>query len=152
MTSLLHPGQVHPGYVHPVEVHFDELDPMGVLHNARYALLFERALAAFWSGHGHSFVNGRPTTADAFNVVKESTITYHQPVRGVGEVLVHLWLAHLGESSGEYRFRLTSPDGATVFAESRRIVVKLDPATLRPVPWSEQARQIARTLLRGSGS
>jgi acyl-CoA thioester hydrolase len=135
-------------YVYPAEVHFDDLDPMGVLHNARYALLFERALTAFWAAHGHSFHNGRPTTADAFNVVKEATITYHQPVRGVGEVAVHLWLARLGTSSGDYRFRLTSADGSVLYADGGRVVVKLDPATLRPVPWSEESRTIAATLLR----
>jgi acyl-CoA thioester hydrolase len=135
------------GYRHRVEVHFDELDPMGVLHNARYAVLFERALAAFWVEHGHSFVDGRPTTSDAFNVVKESTISYHTPVRGVGEIAVRVWLEHLGESSGVYRFRLESLDGATLFAESRRVVVKLDPATMRPAPWTAQSRLIAQTLL-----
>jgi acyl-CoA thioester hydrolase len=140
-------GTVDCGYLHRVEVHFDELDPMGVLHNARYAVLFERALAAFWAGHGHSFVDGRPTTPDAFNVVKEASIVYHRPVRGVGEVAVQLWLESLGESSGVYRFRLLSPDGATVFAEGRRVVVKLDQATLRPAPWSPESRTIAETLL-----
>ena len=139
---------LEPGFVHVVEVHFDELDPMGVLHNARYALLFERALTAFWASHGHTFADGRPTTSDTFNVVRHASITYHQPVRGVGEVAVHVWLAHLGESSGDYRFNLTSTDGATLFAEGSRVVVKLDPTTLRPVPWSEPARAVARTLLR----
>jgi acyl-CoA thioester hydrolase len=138
---------VETGYTHLVEVHFDELDPMGLLHNARYALLFERALAAFWAGHGHSFVEGRPSTPDAFNVVRSASITYHRPVRGIGEVAVNVWLAHLGESSGDYRFRLTSIDGSVLYAEGSRVVVKLDQATLRPVPWSESARAIASTLL-----
>jgi acyl-CoA thioester hydrolase len=143
---------VETGYTHLVEVHFDELDPMGVLHNARYALLFERALAAFWAGHGHSFVEGRPSTPDAFNVVRSASITYHRPVRGIGEVAVHVWLAHLGESSGDYRFRLTSTDGSILYAEGSRVVVKLDQATLRPVPWSESARATASTLLQGQNN
>ena len=139
---------VHKGFVHTVRVHFDELDQMGVLHNARYALLFERALSAFWAGHGHAFRNGRPTTSDAFNVVKESTITYIQPVRGAGELAVHVWLAHIGSSSGDYRFELTSTDGSVVYAHGRRVVVKLDPETQRPAPWSPESREIAQTLLR----
>ena len=136
------------GYTHLAEVHFDELDPMGLLHNSRYALLFERALAAFWASHGHSFVEGRPSTPDAFNVVRSASITYHRPVRGVGEVAVHIWLDHLGESSGDYRFQLTSVDGSVLYAEGNRVVVKLDPATLRPTPWSEESRAIALTLQR----
>ena len=136
------------GYTHLAEVHFDELDPMGLLHNSRYSLLFERALTAFWAGHGHSFVEGRPSTPDAFNVVRSASITYHRPVRGVGEVAVHIWLDHLGESSGDYRFQLTSVDGSVLYAEGNRVVVKLDPATLLPTPWSEEARAIALTLRR----
>jgi acyl-CoA thioester hydrolase len=61
------------GHVELVPVHFDDLDPMGMVHNARYALLIERALATFSRRHGHTFRDGRPTSPDAFNVVKEST-------------------------------------------------------------------------------
>ena len=37
---------VHYGHTEPVPVHFDDLDPMGLVHNARYAVLLERALSA----------------------------------------------------------------------------------------------------------
>ena len=50
------------GHVELVPVHFDDLDPMGMVHNAWYALLIERALATFWRRHGHTFRDGRPTT------------------------------------------------------------------------------------------
>lgn len=72
------------GHVELLPVHFDDLDPMGMIHNARYALLIERALATFWRHHGHTFSDGRPTTADAFNVVKEFTISYR--ARSAGQV------------------------------------------------------------------
>jgi len=61
---------------------------------------------------------------------------------------VYIWLDHLGESSGDYRFQLTSVDGSVLYAEGNRVVVKLDPATLRPTPWSEESRAIALTLQR----
>jgi acyl-CoA thioesterase FadM len=32
-----------------VMVYFDDLDAMGVVHNAKYVTLFERALAAYWA-------------------------------------------------------------------------------------------------------
>jgi acyl-CoA thioester hydrolase len=57
-------------------VHFDDFDPIGLVHNARYALLIERAVAAFWGRLGHAFDRGRPTTPDTFNVVKEFSISY----------------------------------------------------------------------------
>jgi acyl-CoA thioester hydrolase len=132
-------------------VHFDDLDPMGMVHNARYALLIERALATFWTRHGHTVHDGRPTTPDAFNVVKEFSIRYRAPIRGPGDVVVHFWLEHLGSSCGVYNFCLLSADGTTVFAEGRRVVIKLDRETLRPSPWTPEARAVAEGLLRRPG-
>lgn len=136
------------GDVVRMPVHFDDLDAMGMLHNARYAVLVERALTLWWTGHGVSFSGGRPTTPDAVNVVREYAIEFHQPVTGTGDVTVHFWLEHLGTTSADYRFRVTSTDDATVFAEGRRVNVRLDPATMRPAPWSEHARRIAAVLVR----
>jgi acyl-CoA thioester hydrolase len=136
------------GHVERVPVHFDDLDPMGMVHNARYALLIERALATFWRRHGHTFRDGRPTTPDAFNVVKEFSVTYRTPIRGTGEVGAHFWIEHLGSSCAVYAYRLLSADGATVYADGQRVVVKLDQSTLRPSPWTLEARTVAEGLLR----
>jgi acyl-CoA thioester hydrolase len=147
-TALAAPFTVDYGHVELVTVHFDDLDAMGVVHNARYALLLERALIAFWSARGHSFVDGRPTTPDAFNVVKEYRITYHTPIRTAGDVAVHLWTDRVGDTSGTYGFRIMSLDGSTVHAEGIRVVVKLDPTTMRPTMWTAPARAIADSLAR----
>jgi acyl-CoA thioester hydrolase len=130
-------------------VHFDDLDAMGVLHNARYAVLVERAIVLWWAERGVSFSGGRPTTPDAFNVVREYAITFHRPVRGTGEIGVHFWLESMGRTSADYRFRVISTDGATVYAEGRRVNIRLDPATMRPAPWTESGRALGAGLLRG---
>ena len=135
------------GDVVRMPVHFDDLDAMGVLHNSRYAVLVERAVVRWWSERGVSFTGGRPTTPDAFNVVREYAITFHRPVTGTGDIGVHFWVDHLGTTSAAYGFRVTSADGATVYAEGRRVNVRLDPATMRPTPWSDEARALAATLL-----
>ena len=133
----------------PMPVHFDDLDAMGVLHNARYAVLVERAIVLWWAECGVSFSGGRPTTPDAFNVVREYAITFHRSVRGTGEIGVHFWLESMGRTSADYRFRVTSTDGATVYAEGRRVNIRLDPATMRPAPWTESGRALGAELLRG---
>ncbi|MEU4693654.1 hotdog domain-containing protein [Actinoplanes sp. NPDC023714] len=144
MTTALTYGDV----MH-IPVHFDDLDAMGVLHNSRYAVLVERAISLWWAERGVSFSGGRPTTPDAFNVVREYSITFHRPVRGTGDIVVHFWLDAIGTTSADYRFRVTSTDSSTVFAEGRRVNVRLDPATMRPEPWTDGAREIAATILRG---
>ena len=35
-------------------VYFDDLDPMHILHNSRYLLLFERTMGSFWQHLGLS--------------------------------------------------------------------------------------------------
>jgi acyl-CoA thioester hydrolase len=136
------------GVVEHTPVHFDDLDAMGILHNSRYAVLVERAVTRWWTERGVSFTGGRPTTPDAFNVVRAYAITFHQPVTGVGDIAIHFWLDKLGNSSAAYGFRVTSLDGATVYAEGRRVNVRLDAATMRPAPWTDHARGIAAPLIR----
>jgi acyl-CoA thioester hydrolase len=146
MTTLTE--AVPYGDVVRLPVHFDDLDAMGLLHNSRYGVLLERAVVHWWSERGVSFSGGRPSTPDAFSVVREYAITFHRPVRGTGEVGVHFWLERMGSTSAEYGFRVTSTDGGTVFAEGRRVNVRLDPATMRPAAWTEPGRAIGSALLR----
>lgn len=136
------------GHVEHVTVHFDDLDAMGILHNARYAVLLERALTPYWTERGISFSAGRHSAPDVFHAVREFTIAFHAPVTGVGPLAVHFWLEHFGTTSARYAFEFRSPDGHTLHAEGTRSIVRLDPATLRPTAWTEAARAVAATLLR----
>jgi acyl-CoA thioester hydrolase len=136
------------GHAESVLVHFDDLDMMGIVHNARYAVLMERALTPYWAERGHSFENGRFSSPDIFHAVRELTISFRAPIRGTGPILVHFWFDRFGTTSAEYGFRFLSADGATVHAEGRRAIVRLDPATLRPTPWTDAARSVGMALLR----
>src|SRR5690349_818985 len=78
------------------------------------------------------------------------SITFHVPVRGTGEIAVHFWAEKLGTTSADYRFRVTSTDDQIVYAEGRRVIINLDPATMRPHPWTEEGRRLATRLLRPS--
>ena len=138
------------GHVELLPVHFDDLDPMGMVHNAWYAPLIERALAMFWKQRGHAFREGRPITPDAFNVVKEFSIRYRAPIRGTGDTLVHFGSSTSVDPLG-CMTRLLSSNGTIVYAEGRRVVIKLDQKTLRPSPWTPEARAIAEGLLRQPG-
>jgi acyl-CoA thioester hydrolase len=134
------------GVIEPVMVHFDDLDAMGVVHNGRYTLLLERALAAYWSRAGWAFDPSAPHFKDVFFVVREFAITYHTPIARVGEVHVQLWLDHLGSTSAVYGFRVLSEDETVLHAEGRRVQVRLDPATLRPAVIGPELRAASRPL------
>ena len=134
------------GVLVPVEVHSDDLDSMGMLHNSRYLLLVERAAAKFWHAQGLGGGHGR-LEGDSFGVVKTFTITYDTPVRAFGTYAVNLWSERLGTTSITSGYRVCSSDGATTYAHGTRTVIRLDPATLQPTPWSDRAREVALEVM-----
>lgn len=137
------------GRLLPVTVHFDDLDALGLLHNARYPVMVERAWTALWNDQGFLAYEGDWEAAGDFcNAVKELRISYEAPVNRPGEYAVHLWLERLGNTGVTYGFRFCSADGALTYAHGTRVLVRLDAATLRPTPWSDRFRAVGRELLR----
>ncbi|MFC7868305.1 acyl-CoA thioesterase [Streptomyces murinus] len=136
------------GRLIPVTVHFDDLDALGLLHNARYPLLVERAWTELWHEHGIRFDGDWVAAGDACNAVRELRIGYEAPVTSPGRYAVHLWLERLGTTGLTYGFRFCSADGAETYARGTRVLVRLDATTLRPAPWSDGFRAVARELLR----
>lgn len=139
---------LHHGRLIPVTVHFDDLDALGLLHNARYPLLVERAWTELWHDNGVRFEGDWAAAGDACNAVKELRLTYEAAVTRPGTYAVHLWLDRLGTTGLTYGFRFCSADGAVTYARGSRVLVRLDAGTLRPAPWSEPFRDAARALLR----
>lgn len=78
------------GRLVPVTVHFDDLDALGMLHNARYPVMVERAWTRHWWEQGYGFDGDRAAAGDFCNVVKELRISYEAPVSRPGTHAVHL--------------------------------------------------------------
>jgi acyl-CoA thioester hydrolase len=131
-------------------VYFDDLDPLHILHNARYVLLFERSLGAFWMdlGLGAFQSSDRP---EQFHLVARNEIDYLEPVRGVGRVRVRLWIERIGSSSLTVAFRLLPTDRDVEYARGRRVIVHVDHETLRPQPWSDEVRALLAPYTDTSG-
>jgi acyl-CoA thioester hydrolase len=128
-------------------VYFDDLDPFHILHNARYLLLFERTLGAFWM---EVFRGGFNESDDRFHFVRTNQIEYLRPVAGVGRVRVRVWVERLGRTSLTFGFRILPMDQDSDHATGQRTVVRVDPATQRPVPWSDGFRATLAPWLEDS--
>jgi len=148
-TPAVHTATAAYGHVASVPVHYDDLDAMGIVHNARYAVLLERALNAYWTPLGYSFDGGEFSQPDVSLAVAEFAIVYRMPFRGTGTLDVHFWIDQLGATSAVYGFRMVSTDGETVHAEGRRVHIRLDQATMRPAAWTPACREILQGLRRG---
>lgn len=122
-------------------VYFDDLDPYRILHNARYLLLFERTLGSFWLELGMGGLQD-PAHPDNFHFVRTNEVEYLSPVRGVGRVRVRVWIEKLGRTSLTFGFRMMPMDADTLHASGSRTVVRIDPDTFRPVPWTPAFRAL----------
>jgi acyl-CoA thioester hydrolase len=126
-------------------IFFDELDPMKMLHNTRYAVHVERATTALYYLIGFRWELDVEKNPDQFHAVKSFNIDFQSPLVGQREMKISIGVQKLGTTSCVYGFRCRSSDGGE-HARGTRTIVKLDPATARPTEWTERFRAAHRTL------
>jgi acyl-CoA thioester hydrolase len=121
-------------------VYFDDLDAFRILHNARYLLYFEHGVGSFWRSLGWSGDLDFDANPDECQLVRSNHLEYLRPVVGMGEVRVRVWVEHLGRTSLRFGLRVLPMDEDIDHATGSRVVVRVDPRTRRPTPWSEALR------------
>lgn len=122
-------------------VYFDDLDAFQILHNARYLLYFERTVGSFWRHLGWGGLLDAQKNPDQFHLVRANHVEYLRAVEGVGEVRVRVWVEKLGTTSLTFGFHLLPLDEDVPYATGTRVIVRVDPQTRRPVPWTDGFRQ-----------
>lgn len=90
------------GQLRSVEVYFDDLDAFGMVHNAKYAVLQERAWQRLWMEYGHDI-----RSPDGLQVTRVLSVDYHLPIVAAERATVVLWVNRVGRT--ERRLRLRRP-------------------------------------------
>jgi acyl-CoA thioester hydrolase len=137
-------------YIYNSTVFFDELDPMQMLHNARFPAHVERAVTSYYATSGRSWETDPANNPDQFHVVRELRIEYLNPVVGPGAMRIDIWVERLGNTSCTHGFLCSSEDGRVPYARGERTIVKVDPSTRRPAPWTDFFRDHNAALLKVS--
>ena len=120
-------------------VYFDDLDAFQILHNARYLLLFERAIGEFWAQHfGWPPLLSAEPGSDQYHLVRANHIEYLAPVEGVGHVRIRLQVTRLGRTSITFQARFLPPDADICYAVAERVLVKVHPHTHKPDAWTTE--------------
>lgn len=132
-------------FVSRQRVYWDMLDLLGVLHNAAYILLFERARTDFWRSLGIAGYGGEGM--DWPYLVARNEVNYRAAIRAEQEVAVYVWVAALGTSSLTFGHEVHAEDGALV-ADGRTVLVRIDVETRRPTPWSSRFRALLEPHIR----
>lgn len=129
-------------------VYFDDLDALNILHNVRYLLFMERARGELFQALGFRWEDDLDRNPDKFHVVAAHEIRYLAPVRGEGDLTVELQPSHLGTSSLVIEASVRAVHGSQVYAEGHTRLVRLDPTTFQPCPWSDRFRAAVTPLLK----
>lgn len=119
-------------------VYFDDLDAMGMLHNAHFAVLLDRAITAFFESHGLRWESQAADNPDQHWAVRHQELEYFAPVTGVGSVEIVLWVSSVGRTSAAYAVEYRTGD--LLHARARRTVVKLGLDGSGPAPWTDRTR------------
>lgn len=128
-------------------VYFDDLDALNILHNVRFLLFMERARGELFQALGFRWEDDVTRNPDKFHVVAAHEIKYLAPVRGEGELTVELQPTQLGRSSLVIEAKVRAVHGDQIFAQGMTRLVRLDPETFKPCPWSDRFRAAVEPLL-----
>lgn len=128
-------------------VYYEDLDPIGVLHNSKYTVLFERAHLTYWAREGWPFDPATAAATGFVYMVKASSLTYHAPISRTGPVHVRMWIDRIGNTSLTYGFQVLSEDETVLHADGSRVFVHIDPATARSAPIPEDQRAAVKPLV-----
>ena len=128
-------------------VYFDDLDALNILHNVKFVLFMERARGAFIHSLGFRWEDELAINPDKFHVIAAHEIRYLKPVRGECELVVEVTPTHLGTSSFIVEAQVKALHGPTLHATGTTRLVRLDPATHTPCPWSDRFRAAMDPLI-----
>ena len=128
-------------------VFFDEMDPLGVMHNSRFAVHVERAQSALFEHLGYGWTDLSQRHEDIVYVVRDMAMEFTAPVSSPGVMRVEVVALRLGRTSATWGYRCTCGD--VPVANGTRVVVKVD-GSARPVPWTDSFRTLFGWLAGGA--
>jgi acyl-CoA thioester hydrolase len=128
-------------------VFFDEMDPLGVMHNSRFAVHVERAQSALFEELGYGWTDLSQRHEDIGYVVRDIALEFTAPVSSPGVMTVEVVAVRLGRTSATWGYRCFA--GNTAVANGTRVVVKLD-GSGRPVPWTDAFQALFGWLAAGA--
>jgi acyl-CoA thioester hydrolase len=102
-------------------VNYSEIDQMGVVYHARYAVWLDVARTEYLRQAGMSYRELEAT--GLFLVVGDLTMRYHRPARYDDVVNVRCWVRELASRRVTFAYRLTLAEGGIllVTAETRML-------------------------------
>lgn len=120
-------------------VRYAELDPQGVVFNARYLEYADLVITEYWQDR-----NIRMAGEDAIEFhVAHADVTFRQPIRALETIEGRAWTTRFGNSSMTTKIELhgTAAGENDLRAEIQLVNVHVDLATGKPLPIPASVRE-----------
>jgi acyl-CoA thioester hydrolase len=125
-------------------IEYGETDGQGRVYYANYLRFFDRGRSAYWERAGFPEHVIRQIEHDT--VFAEVHCTYKSPASFYDLVSVHTRIARLGRSSLRMEFTVVNASTAQLMAEGYAILVRVDLATNRSVPFEADFKAKVRAF------
>lgn len=119
----------------PVALRWRDLDAFQHVNNSNFLTYLEEARIRWFESWNGEWVN--EAIAPLLAAVQ---LNYRMPIPYPADVAVELFAEKVGNTSVTIGHRITSGDGATLYADGHVVMVWIDRASGRPVPLPEAVR------------
>ena len=127
-----------PLFSHRLQVRFRDCDPLGHVNHAVYLTYLEQARFNLWRTIGIASPDGERVPGV---ILARAEIDYRRPA-SYGDILeIQLGLAGTGRTSFTYEYEILDAQRQLV-ASARTVLVRYDYATSKPVPLSDELKEI----------
>lgn len=127
-----------PAFTHRLDVRFRDCDALGHVNNAVYLTYLEQARLHFWRASG--LAGGAGEQAPGV-ILARVEIDYRRPAT-FGETLeIRIGVAAIGRTSFTYEYEVVDA-GERLVASARTVLVRYDYDIGRPVPLTDEMKQI----------
>lgn len=127
----------------PIELRWRDLDAFNHVNNANFLTYLEEARIRWFGSLGSPWVTD--TFAPLLAAVQ---VNYRQPIPYPSCVIVELYAERVGNTSLTVGHRITSENGAILYADGHVVMVWIDRDNGRPIALPEFLRHAASTLDR----
>lgn len=122
----------------PLAVRWRDLDAFNHVNNSNFLTYLEEARIRWFDSLGEEWVTER--TAPLLAAVQ---VNYRLPIPYPADLVVELYCERLGNTSVTIGHRITSADGATLYADGHVVMVWVERASGRPTPLPDAVRRAA---------
>lgn len=138
---------LNPKFVHYCQIQPGQIDGTGRLDQHGFTSCVEHAVGAWYLSGGRGW-KAQCEDSDRYHVIRDLNIEVLNPRVWATTMRIDVWVEHIDTTSCVYGFLCSSEDGNVAYARGERSVIKIDPQSQRPAPWSEPFRMQHETLLK----